>query len=287
MTSSSDFSNLAAMAKKRDTEEFQRIRRSAPEPSWDDDEPDPEATTYTFAEKGPEPVPAWVITSDRARQTDLGILKSGKEADVHLVERTLDGRRNVLAAKRYRRFEDRLFRNDARYRKKTGSRRVNKAMEEGSRAGMAFRAQLWLKTEFDVLCRLWSAGAPVPYPVQKLGSELMVELVGSADEAAPRLVHAHLSRAETASAWTQLTAAMRVMARSGVVHGDLSPYNLLWDAGRLVVIDFPQAVDPIAHHQGMALLERDCANVCEWFSRRGIDTPAPAELFSELIAECF
>ena len=275
------------MAKKRDTDEFQRIHRSDAPPSWDDDEPDPEASTYVLADKGPEPVPDWVITSDLAMQRDLGILKTGKEADVHLVERTLDGHTNVLAAKRYRKFEDRLFRNDARYRKRTGSRRVNKAMDDGSRAGMAFRAQLWLHTEFDVLCRLWEAGAPVPYPVQKLGSEIMVELIGRSGEAAPRLVHAQLSRSQALAAWIELVDAMHLMVRNGVVHGDLSPYNILWDEDHIVVIDFPQAVDPIAHAEGMALLERDCVNVCDWFSRRGVDTPAAGELFSELLAAAF
>ena len=272
------------MARKRNTDDFQRIRHSGPAPSWDDDEPDPEASTYVFAEKGPEPVPEWVITSDQATQHDLGILKTGKEADVHLVERKLDGQANLLAAKRYRKFEDRLFRNDARYRKRTGSRRVDKAMEDGSRAGMAFRAQLWLQTEFEVLCRLWAVGAPVPYPVQKLGSELMIELIGADGEAAPRLVHARLSKGDAVSAWQQLLDAMHLMVGNGVVHGDLSPYNILWHDDHIVVIDFPQAVDPIAHAEGMALLERDCVNVCDWFSRRGVETPEPGALFSELIA---
>jgi RIO kinase 1 len=152
---------------------------------------------------------------------------------------------------------------------------------------MAFRAQLWLLTEFDVLCRLWSVGAPVPYPVQKLNSEIMVELIGSPEEAAPRLVHAGLSRAQAAKAWTQLVEAMHLMARNGVVHGDLSPYNILWHEDRIVIIDFPQAVDPIAHAEGMSLLERDCTNVCDWFTRRGVETPSPGELFSEVLASAF
>ena len=277
------------MARKRDTDDFQRIRHSGPAQSWDDEEPDPEASTYAMAEKGPEPVPDWVITSDRALQHDLGILKTGKEADVHLVERSLDGRTNVLAAKRYRKFEDRLFRNDARYRtgRRTGEKRLDKAVEAGNKAGMAFRAQLWLLTEFDVLSRLWTAGAPVPYPVQKLDSEIMVELIGSPEQAAPRLVHARLGKTESQSAWVQLVEAMHLMARHGVVHGDLSPYNILWHDGTIVIIDFPQAVDPIAHGEGMALLERDCANVCDWFSRRGVDTPPAGELFSEVLASAF
>lgn len=286
MPSRRDYSRNVAMARKRDTDEFQRMHRTVAT-QWDDDEPDAEASTYLLAdERGPDPVPSWVITQDAARQNDLGILKTGKEADVHLVERRLDERVNVLAAKRYRKFEDRLFRNDARYRaaRRTGESRVDKAMAQGNRAGMAFRARQWVTTEFETLCRLWSAGVPVPYPVQKLGNEVMVELIGSRDQAAPRLVHARVSVRDAVDLWSQLSEALSRMARAGVVHGDLSPYNILVDDGRLVLIDFPQAVDPIAHPEGMNLLERDVANVCGWFARRGVACD-PSELFGDLVSE--
>jgi len=278
------------MARKTNTESFERMARSlAPDP-WDDEAPDLEATTYPAAEPGPDPVPPWVITSGDARQVELGLLKTGKEADVHLVERRLGDQVNLLAAKRYRKFEDRLFRNDARYRagRRTGESRLDKAMAEGNKAGMAFRARMWLSTEFSTLCRLWSAGVAVPYPVQTLGNELMIELIGSGDEAAPRLVHARLApgSAELRSAWEQLLEAMHAMVRAGVVHGDLSPYNLLWDDGRLVVIDFPQAVDPVAHPEGMALLERDVTNVTTWFARRGVACDA-GDLFASLLDGVF
>jgi RIO kinase 1 len=94
---------------------------------------------------------------------------------------------------------------------------------------MAFRARLWLATEFDAPCRLWSEGVPVPYPVQRLDDELMLELIGSAKQAAPRLVHAGLDRLSLERAWNQLVEAMHAMVRCGVVHGDLSAYNILWN----------------------------------------------------------
>jgi RIO kinase 1 len=159
-------------------------------------------------------------------------------------------------------------------------------MAQGNKAGMAFRARMWLTTEFETLSRLWSAGVPVPYPVQKLGNELMVELIGSVEEAAPRLVHARLDRGGLEEAWRQLVDAMHGMVRNGVVHGDLSPYNILWDAGRLVVIDFPQSVDPVAHPEGIALLERDVANVTDWFTRRGVRSDA-TDLFTSLLDDVF
>jgi RIO kinase 1 len=276
------------MAAKKNTDDFERMARSLEPEPWDDEEPDLDVSTYQAADHGPEPVPSWVITSGDATQTELGMLKTGKEADVHLIERQLGDEVNVLAAKRYRKFEDRLFRNDARYRagRRTGESRLDKAMAEGNRAGMAFRARLWLATEFETLCRLWSAGVPVPYPVQKLGNELVIELIGSAEEAAPRLVHAHLDRAEAADAWTQLVDAMHAMVRCGVVHGDLSPYNILWDAGRVVIIDFPQSVDPIAHPEGLALLERDVGNVVTWFERQGVRADG-GELLTSLLGEAF
>jgi RIO kinase 1 len=275
------------MAKKRDTEEFQRMHRTEPGPRWDDaDDEDPDVTTYTSAEHGPDPVPDWVITSDRARQYELGVLKTGKEADVYLVERHLDGEVNLLAAKRYRKFEDRMFRNDARYRggRRTGESRVDKAIARGNRAGMAFRAQQWVMTEFEVMSRLWEAGVPVPYPVQKLGNELMLEFIGTDDEAAPRLVHSKPERDDIPDLWQQLVDALVRLVRVGVVHGDMSPYNILVHEGRLVFIDFPQAVDPIAHPEGMALLERDVNNICTWFGKRGVNCD-PGDLFGRLVAE--
>lgn len=276
------------MAAKRNTDDFERMARSLEPEPWDDDEPDPDASTYLAADPGPDPVPEWVITSGDARQFELGLLKTGKEADVYLVERRHGDAVNVLAAKRYRKFEDRLFRNDARYRagRRTGESRLDKAMAEGTKAGMAFRARLWLSTEFETLARLWAAGLPVPYPVQKLGNELMVELIGSVEEAAPRLVHARLDRPALEVAWAQLVETMHGMVRCGIVHGDLSPYNVLWDADHIVVIDFPQSVDPVAHPEGLALLERDVANVADWFRRRGVACD-PDGLFRSLLDDVF
>jgi RIO kinase 1 len=276
------------MAAKRNTTNFERMARSLEPPPWDDEEDEPDATTYTVADHGPEPTPDWVITSDEARQVDLGVLKSGKEADVHLVERRHGDAVNLLAAKRYRKFEERLFRNDARYRvaRRTGSSRLDKAVSQGNKVGMAFRARLWLATEFDVLCRLWSEGVPVPYPVQKIDNELMLELIGSAEQAAPRLVHAGLDRLSLGRAWNQLVEAMHAMVHCGVVHGDLSAYNILWDQGRIIIIDFPQSVDPIAHPEGISLLDRDVNNVTDWFGRRGIECD-PSDLFDSLLREAF
>jgi RIO kinase 1 len=286
LPSRGELARRAALAAKHDTDQFQRIRPTT-RSDWDDDEVDHEASTYLLADqRGPEPAPDWLITDDAARQYDLGVLKTGKEADVHLVERRLNDRVNHFAAKRYRDLDERAFRNDVRYRaaRRTGKARVDRAMAKGSRAGMAYRAQQWVTTEFQMLGRLWEAGVAVPYPVQQLGPEIMLELIGSPDAIAPRLVHAHLDPPQTREMWGELVEILRRMVGAGVVHGDLSPYNVLVDGGRLVVIDFPQAVDPIAHPEGISLLERDVLNICGWFSKRGVDCH-PSQLIAELIAE--
>lgn len=263
---------------------FAKVTRPS-EPDWDDEADDPDASTYLLAAHGPEPTPAWVITADAARQTELGLLKSGKEADVHLVERRLGQQVNILAAKRYRSFEDRMFRNDARYRRarRSGDRRADKAAWQGTRTGMAVRARQWVETEFDTLGRLWAAGASVPYPVQSLGREIMLEYIGTLEGAAPRLAQLRPSEAQVADLYRQLLDNLRILAGQNVVHGDLSAYNLLvWD-GQLVFIDFPQAVDPILNPDGLTLLERDVMNACSWFDKHGVATD-PSAILAELLA---
>jgi RIO kinase 1 len=245
-------------------------------------------SSYRDAYVGPQPVPTWVITEDAAQQIERGVLKTGKEADVHLVERRLGDRLNLLAAKRYRAAERRQFRDDSRYRqaRRTGNRRTDLAIDKGTRAGVAFRAEQWAANEFDVLGRLWSAGVAVPYPVQRIGSELMVEYLGDDDGAAPRLVQVMPAEEQTADLFAQAIVNIRLCARRGVVHGDLSPYNMLVWAGRLFLIDFPQAVDPVTHPDGFTLLERDVTNVCRWAQRHGVACDA-GEVFAEVVAEVF
>jgi RIO kinase 1 len=264
---------------------FQPIVRGARSAArWDDEEIDPEQSTYFAAEHGPSPVPDWVITEDAARQHERGIIKSGKEADVHLVERVLGDRVNLLAAKRYRDLDERALRGDAKYRRGSADRRADLAIAQGTRAGLTFRAQRWLDTEFDALGRLWEAGCAVPYPVQKLGIEVMLEYLGDEEEAAPRLVNAAAELDDDAlrDLFDQLVTALRVMTKVGLVHGDLSPYNLLVWNERLYVIDLPQAVDPIRQPDGLTLLQRDVVNLCKWFAARGVKTDGVA-LYRELL----
>ncbi len=252
----------------------------ATEPAW---------SSWDGATHGPEPQPDWVVTELSALDTELGVLKTGKEADVHLVHRGLpDGTGVLLAAKRYRSAEHRQFHRDAGYLE---GRRVRKSRDARAMArrtdyGREVLAGRWAAAEFAALSTLWRLGAPVPYPVQLLGTEVLLEFVGDADgAAAPRLAQLRPGAAELADLYNQLVDAMRVLARAGFAHGDLSPYNLLVHAGRLVLIDFPQVVDLVANPKGPDYLHRDCENVCIWFARRGLETAEFEHLFGDLMAE--
>lgn len=241
-----------------------------------------------MAEHGPEPIPEWVITEDAARQYMHGVMKTGKEADVSLVEREFGERLNVLAAKRFRTFEDRMFRNDARYRQnwRSGESRVDRAVARGTKAGMAFRARQWVQTEFGTLARLWTEGASVPYPVQRLGPEIMMEYLGDDQGGAPRLVDYRANLRELQDLYHQLLENLTILARNGIVHGDLSPFNLLVWHGRLYLIDFPQAVDAILNPDGLDLLQRDVINTCNWFAKRNV-TADPAAVLANLSTHIF
>lgn len=239
----------------------------------------------TAGERGPKPYPDWLVTELAAVDSDLGVLKTGKEADVHLLERGVPDtdRTCLLASKRYRDPQHRMFHRDAGYLEGRRVRRSRemRAMTNRTGFGRQLIAGQWAAAEFNALYRLYEAGVPVPYPVQILGTELLLEFIGDPDGvAAPRLAQVRAGSAgdpghDLAALWSQLVDALVAMARLGLAHGDLSPYNLLVHRGRLVVIDLPQAVDVVANPQGAGFLERDAAVVATWFAARGVpDTDA-------------
>jgi RIO kinase 1 len=235
-------------------------------------------------QRGPRPHPAWLITELAAVDTELGILKTGKEADVFLIRRGVPGARScLLAAKRYRDAGHRMFHRDSGYLegRRVRESRVNRAVASRSAFGREAIAGQWAHAEFTALARLSGYGLPVPYPVQVLDTELLLEFIGSADGvAAPRLAETRPGPAELTALWDQLVQALVALARDGLAHGDLSAYNLLVHDGRLVMIDLPQVVDIIANPRGGYYLARDAENVGRWFAAHGLTgtNPEPADL---------
>jgi len=142
----------------------------------------------------------------------------------------------------------------------------------------------WAMAEFEALGALWGLGLPVPYPVQLDDREMLMEFIGTDGEAAPRLAQARPGPALLAHLFEQLRSAMVLLAQRGWTHGDLSPYNVLLHGERLVIIDWPQIVDIIGNPRGFEFLERDVANMCRWFTARGLAVDE-GQLLGDLVAE--
>lgn len=137
--------------------------------------------------------------------------------------------------------------------------------------GRELLAGQWATAEFGALTTLWKAGARVPYPVQLIGSELMMEFIGDPDgTAAPRLAAFNATTSVFVELYHDLVSTLEVLAQAGLTHGDLSPYNVLVDEKGCVVIDLPQVVDLVANPQGEEFLRRDCRNITDFFARRGV-----------------
>ncbi|WP_122260749.1 serine protein kinase RIO [Ornithinimicrobium cerasi] len=251
-------------------------------------------TTYWDVERGqrgPQPVPAWLVTDAGALDTELGVLKTGKEADVFLLERAARhaagrGEACLLAAKRYRDAEHRSFHRDSLYVEGRGVRRSRdqRALERKSGYGRQIAAGRWAQAEWVALCTAWDAGVPVPYPVSVQGTELLMEFAGAPDgAAAPRLAQARADVDLLDHCWEQVVQIVLGLAGIGWAHGDLSAYNLLLHGEVVLAIDMPQVVDVVANPRGPELLHRDCANVATWFGSQGVRADADA-LFAEAVA---
>jgi RIO kinase 1 len=276
---------------------LKRFRREAPEPSEVDiPESGDRWSTWDALQtpRGPEPYPDWLVTELAAVDTELGVLKTGKEADVYLVERGIPGtdRSCLLAAKRYRSTEHRMFHRDVGYveGRRVRESRVTRAMATRTTFGRQALAGQWAAAEFDALVHLWTIGAElgritVPYPVQLLGTEVQLEFIGDPDGmAAPRLAQLRPPVDELVELWQQLVEALEVLARAGLAHGDLSAFNILVHNGRLVLIDLPQVVDIVSNPRGPEFLARDVRNVTTWFAKRGLPVD-PEPLTDMLLAD--
>ncbi len=248
-------------------------------------------STWDGATHGPKPRPDWVITDLGAVEQDLGVLKTGKEADVHVVRRWVpDGTDApvadvIMAAKRFRTGEHRLFHRDAGYLEGRRVRRSRemRAMARRTDFGREVIAGQWAGAEFEALKALWDLDLPVPYPVQLSHTEMLMEFIGTDGVAAPRLASARPDRDDLPDLFEQSREVLTRLALHGWTHGDLSAYNILLHEGRLVFIDWPQIVDIIGNPQGFDFLHRDVHNLCSWFVSKGLEVDEE-ELFGDLVA---
>ena len=246
----------------------------------------------------------WLITGPEPYdEYQLGSLKTGKEAEVFLVERVArDGRSCLLAHKRYRpkratrkgELQELGFQrastfvHDQPYRdgRAFANTRDRRAAAKRSRYGRTLLGADWADNEFAMLERLHAAGVAVPAPVDRSADGILMQYLGDHTAAAPRLVHARLDARGVLRAASALREELARMTAAGVVHGDLSVYNLLWWEDRLWVIDVPQAVDIAAHPQALDFLHRDLSNVATWFVAHGAPFD-PDDVFADLLSDAF
>jgi len=193
-------------------------------------------------------------------------LMSGKEATVYVVQCGDE----IRCAKVYKEANQRGFHQAVHYTegRKTKNSRQTRAMEKGSRYGRKEQESAWQRAEVDALYKLAAAGVRVPRPYGFYEGVLLMELV--ADEngaAAPRLNDLELTEQQAREFHAMLIRQVVLMLCAGIVHGDLSEFNVLVDSQGPVIIDLPQAVDAAANNNASRMLERDVENLANYFGQ--------------------
>jgi len=193
-------------------------------------------------------------------------LMSGKEATVFMV-RCGD---EIRCAKVYKEANKRSFKKAAQYqegRKSRNSRRA-RAMEKGSKYGRNQQEQAWQNAEVDALYKLAEAGVRVPHPFGCFDGVLLMELItDEAGDVAPRLNDVMMSKEQAIEDHVLVMNYVLRMLCAGVVHGDLSEFNVLVDEYGPVIIDLPQAVDASANNNAKAMLIRDVDNMTNYYGQ--------------------
>ncbi len=216
----------------------------------------------------------------------LRLIKGGKEASVYQVTVPEATGAPYAAAKVYRPRTFRNLRNDARYRhgrtildeqgKQLHDERAWHAIITGTEMGKDLKHASWMSYEYVTMERLHAAGADVPRPIARGPNVILMEYVGSADRPATTLNHVALAPEEVEPLFDRVLENVALMLSYGVVHGDLSAYNILYHEGEITLIDFPQVVQPEDNPEARAIFDRDVERVCQYFASQGVERDATA-----------
>lgn len=193
-------------------------------------------------------------------------LMSGKEAAVYVVRCGTE----IRCAKVYKEASKRSFKQAVEYRegRKVRNSRRARAMEKGSKFGRQQQEEAWHNAEVDALYRLNQAGVRVPEPYGCFDGVLLMELITDADgDVAPRLNDVRMSAEQAIEDHRQIMYYIQLMLCAGVVHGDLSEFNVLLDEYGPVIIDLPQAVDAASNNHAPRMLERDVDNITHYYAQ--------------------
>ena len=196
-------------------------------------------------------------------------IKTGKEASVYLGKNS-DG---FIAVKIYTDLRVRSFKRDASYREGRfiGDSRIEKAIEQGSEKGLDAHQILWVQEEFRQMKHLYGHGVNVPKAIAVNGITILMEFIGDGDgNPAPRISDLKMEMEEANEAFRQSVQNLKLIVKSGRVHGDYSTFNILWHNDRAVVIDFPQVIEFRNNSNANAFLTRDVHSLCTSFRKQGI-----------------
>lgn len=195
----------------------------------------------------------------------LSSIKSGKEASVFSA--VLDGR--LVAMKAYTNPEERAFQGTDMYLEGKFYKHASeeRAMRKKNAFGRRMQQENWMKREFFVLQKLYNAGAVIPEPFLQVENALFMELLGDDETIADRLIDTVLSEGEAVLAFQSVLKSTKIFWDLGIVHGDLSPYNILWWKSQPYIIDFPQSIDARTHPDARAFFERDLKNIVKYFRK--------------------
>lgn len=206
-------------------------------------------------------------------------LMSGKEASVYVVR----AGQEILCAKVYKDAAKRSFKQAVQYRegRKGRNSRRQRAIEKGSKFGRSQQEEEWHNAEVDALYKLAAAGVRVPKPQGCFDGVLLMELITDQNgEAAPRLNDVSIPEDLAVEDHATMMHYVKLMLCAGLVHGDLSEFNVLVDEEGPVIIDLPQAVDAAGNNHARTMLERDIRNITQYYGQF-----APALLSSDYVSE--
>lgn len=266
-------------------------RRPSPRRSEDISIPDEVQNDFSPTYHAKKHERQWILTylgefyTDHMISDVLHQVKGGKEATVYCCEPGPAAGSELIAAKIYRPRMFRNLRNDAVYRagravldtegKAVRGTREQRAMTKGTGFGQQLRHTAWLGNEFQTLRLLHTAGADVPRPITHNDNAILMEYHGEVGMPAKPLHYLRLPEIEARPMFEQIMHNVEIMLACHRVHADLSAHNILYYAGEIKIIDFPQAVNPYENPDAFMLFARDVLRVCQYFSRYGIDIDAP------------